>query len=160
MTQNAKKTKASTLAHVQALIAGTQKHFPTGSLTFGNATTTSAALVKLLQGLVDALTTVVAAQKNAKDAVTALHAAEAIVDPTLRAFESFLHAMFGNSAQALADFDLVPHKARKKLTSVQSAAKASRAKATRALRGTKGSHAKAAIKAPAETTSQTTVPKP
>jgi hypothetical protein len=39
------KTRAAALSHVQALAAGTQKHFPAGSFTLGNAQYTTASLV-------------------------------------------------------------------------------------------------------------------
>lgn len=136
MTTKATKTKAAVLAHVQAVIAGTQKHFPNGTLTFGNATIASADLVKTLQGRIESLTALVAAQKGAKDALTAARATAANVGPTLRAFESFLHASFGSSAQSLADFDLVPRKPRKKATGPENVAKAEKAKVTRAQHGT------------------------
>lgn len=149
---NNKQTKAATLAHVQAVIAGTQKHFPSSNFTIGNASFTSASLIKLFQSLVDALTALEAAQKGAKDAKTARDSTAATVDPTLRAFERIVVATFGDASQTLADFDLAPHKAPRPLTSAQKAAKAARAKATRALRGTKGPRQKALIQAPPETT--------
>jgi hypothetical protein len=43
------------LAHVPALIAGTQKHLPNGSFTIGSVTYTSASLVQVLQDLVSAM---------------------------------------------------------------------------------------------------------
>ena len=49
MSRTTSNTKAAALAHVQALIAGTQKHFPNGSFTLGNTTYTSASLVQVLQ---------------------------------------------------------------------------------------------------------------
>ena len=46
MSTNTSKSKAAALAHVQALIAGTQKHLPNGSFTLGNTTYTAASLVR------------------------------------------------------------------------------------------------------------------
>ena len=47
--------KAAALAHVQALIAGTEKHFPNGSFTIGTVTYTSASLIQVLTDLVSAM---------------------------------------------------------------------------------------------------------
>ncbi len=149
-----KKSKAQTLAHVQAVIAGTEKHFPSSTWTIGNASFTTASLVKLLTQLVDTLVAVEAAQKGAKDAVTAMRASNALVGPTLRSFERIVQATFGNASQTLAEFNLTPPKARRTLTSDQKAAAAARAKATRKLRGTIGPRKKALIKAPPEVTTQ------
>ena len=46
---NLKPTKAAALALVQAIIAGTQKHTPSGSLTFGGATYTVSSLLQLFE---------------------------------------------------------------------------------------------------------------
>jgi len=153
-------TKATALARVQALIAGTQKHLPSATMTLGNASVSSASLIKLLQSLVDAMKAVDVAQASAKDTLQALASTHLTVDPTIRAFEQFVRAAFGSVAQTLEDFGLVPPKARRPLTSEQKAARAQKALATRKLRGTKGSRQKALIKAPSETTvSQTTTSK-
>ena len=49
------KTKAAALAHVQALIAGTKKHLPTGSFTIGSTAYSAASIVQVLQGLADTM---------------------------------------------------------------------------------------------------------
>ena len=151
------KTKADALALVQALVAGTKKHFPTGSLTFGNTTTTSAALITLLQSLIDAMQALEVAQKGASDAMAARRKVQGDVGPVIRAYTKFLRATFGTSAQQLADFGLVPEKARRPLTSEEQATKAEKSRGTRKLRGTKGPRQKAGLKASVETVSQPTV---
>jgi hypothetical protein len=143
------------LAGLQALIAGIQKHFPTGSLTVGNVVFTVAALVLLLQGQVDAMTAQAADQKTADDALTALRELQTKNGPTLQALKDLLIAQFGSASQTLADFGLEPRKARAPMTVAQKAAAAAKREATRAARGTKGPKAKLAIKgtvpAPVET---------
>jgi hypothetical protein len=126
------------LAAVQALIAGTEKHYPNGSLTFGNATYQSSSLVQTLQGLVNAMQTYAAAQVSSKDALVSLEALEATVDPILSDYRKFLVATFGRSAQTLADFGLTPTKAPKPLTVEAMSAKVALGKATRKARGTLG----------------------
>jgi len=93
---------------MQALIAGIQKHFPTGQLTVGNVVFTIAALVLLLQGQVDAMTSQATAQKTADDEMTTLRALQIKNGPTIQALKDLLLAQFGTSSQTLADFGLSP----------------------------------------------------
>jgi hypothetical protein len=139
-------TKAASLAHVQALIAGTTKHFPNGSFTFGGTTYTSASLIQVLQGLANAMQARDAAQSGAKDALAAEHTAQTQVGPILLAYKHYVLLTFANATQTLADFGLTPPKARAPLTTAQRAAKAAKAKATRAARGTTSKKQKLAIK--------------
>jgi hypothetical protein len=140
------KTRAAALTHVQALVAGTQKHFPAASFTLGNAQYTTASLVQLLQGLADAMSTLSAAHTSAKDALAALQGEEAKVGPVIQAYRRFILAAFSNVTQTLADFDLEPPKARAPRTGEQAVAAAAKARATRAARGTTSRKQKLAIK--------------
>jgi hypothetical protein len=146
MTSTVKPTKAKALAGVLALIAGTQKHFPNGTFTIGNATLTAPALIGILQGLADAMAKENDAKAAAKDALTALRAEKARANPVVQGFRDLLLAMFGNATQTLADFGLAPHKARTPLTVNEKAAAKAKRTATREARGTKGPKAKLAIK--------------
>jgi hypothetical protein len=139
-------SKAAALASVQALIAGTQKHFPKGSLNFGNATYTSASLLQLLESLAEAITGLNAAQLAAKDALTNKLDVEAKVGPVITAYKSFVKATFTGASQTLADFGLEPPKARTPLSTEQKAVAVAKAAATRQARGTKGKKAKLSVK--------------
>ncbi len=139
-------TKAAALAHVQALIAGTTKHFPTGSFTIGSTTYTSASLVQVLQGLVSAMLARNAAETGAKDALTAEQETQTQIGPIVRAYERLVLAAFASATQTLADFGLTPPKARTPLTAQQLAARAAKAKATRTARGTTSKKKKLAVK--------------
>ena len=130
------KTKASTLALLQALIAGTQKHLASGSFSLVGTSYTAASLVPILQGLASAITAVNAAQANAKDTVAAMHGIEATVVPLIGAYQRFIRASFASVTQTLADFGLTPPKARAPLTVEQKAAAKAKAEATRLARGT------------------------
>jgi hypothetical protein len=134
------------LARVQALIAGTLKHTPNGSFTIGNATYTTQALVQLLQELADAIAAANAAQASAKDAVTALRAAKAKVDPVLLDYTRILIATYGTAVITLADYGLQPRKGRKPQTGPQITAAAAKRKATRVARGTTGRKKRLAVK--------------
>ncbi len=138
--------KATALARVQALMAGMQKHFPNGSFTFGNVTYTTASIVQNLQVLVDALSAVDVAQANARDAVSALRAAETKVAPLLRDCRSFVRTTFNTAAAQLADFGLPPTPARKPLASEKRLAATAKVRATRAARGTTSKKQKLAVK--------------
>jgi hypothetical protein len=140
------KTKAAALAHVQAIIAGTTKHFPNGSFTIGSTVYTAASLIQVFQGLADAMTARNAAEAGAKDALAAEHAAQTQVGPILLAYKRLVLAAFANTTQTLADFGLTPPKARAPLTTDQLAARAAKAKATRAARGTTSRKQKLAVK--------------
>jgi len=140
------KTKAAALAHVQAIIAGTTKHFPNGSFTIGGTAYTSASLVQVFQGLANAMTARNAAEAGAKDAVAAEHATQTQVGPILLAYKRLVVAAFGNAAQTLADFGLTPPKARTPMTTEQRATRAAKAKATRVARGTTSKKQKLAVK--------------
>ena len=146
MSSTFKPTKAAALARVQALIAGTLKHFPSGSFTLGNAAFTTATLVQLLQSLVDAFTSLNATQLSAKDAELSLKGIETHVNPVVRAYERYVLAAFSNAPQQLADFGMQPPKARKPMDSQQRAAAAAKARATRKARGTTSKKQKLAVK--------------
>ncbi len=156
-----KQDKAKQLTGLQALITGTRKHFPSGTLTIGNATITPDALVQVLQSLIDGMIKQNAAQQSAKDALTELRNQKQRASPLIKGFRQLLLAMFGDAGQTLADFGLTPRKARSPLTVEKKAAAKAQAKATRDARGTKGPKAKLAIKgtvAPAHPAPQPTTP--
>jgi hypothetical protein len=145
-TITSKQNKASALARVQALMAGIQKHFPSGSFTLGNVTYTTASLVQALQVLVDALSVVDAAQASAKDAVQALRAAETKVTPLMRDLRGFLRVTYSTAAAQLADFGLPPTPARKPLASEKRLVATAKMRATRSARGTTSQKQKLAVK--------------
>jgi hypothetical protein len=134
------------LAQVQALVAGTLKHFPNGSLTLGSTAYTTATLVQLLQGLENALVALNAAQGNAKDALLAMRIADANVAPVVRDYKRFLVATFNGTSQSLADFGLQAPKARTPLDSEKRTVATAKMKATRAARGTTSKKQKLAVK--------------
>ncbi len=141
-----KLTKAETLALVQALIAGTEKHFPNGSFTLGSTTYPAASLIQVLQGLINAMTARNAAEASAKDAVAAEHATQTQVAPIILAYKRLVLLTFTNATATLADFGLTPPKARTPLTTEQLAARKAKAAATRLARGTTSKKQKLAIK--------------
>jgi hypothetical protein len=157
-----KPSKASALASVRAIIAGTQKHTPNGSLTFGNATYAASSLVQMFQSLLDAMAAHDAAQAQTRDAILARRDVAAKVGPVLRAYRSFLVVTYGNATQTLADYGLTPTRAKAPRSSEQKAAAAAKVRATRKARGTTSKKQKAAIKgtvtAPAATPATAPVP--
>jgi hypothetical protein len=146
MSTSTKKTKAGALALVQALIAGTLKHFPNGSFTLGNTTYTTASLVQLLQGLAAAMTATNVAQAGAKDALAAEQATKTTTGPVVQAYERLVLAAFANTTQTLADFGLTPPKARTPMTAAKLAARSAKAEATREARGTTSKKQKLTVK--------------
>jgi hypothetical protein len=145
-TTTSKQSNTATLAHVQALIAGTQKHFPSGQFTLGNTAYTTASLVQTLQSLADALTALEAAHASVKDGVAALRTTETKVGPVIRAYTSFLRATFSTATASLGDFGLQPPKARQPLPTEKRVTATAKAKATRIARGTTSKKQKLAVK--------------
>jgi hypothetical protein len=157
-----KPNKASALASVRALIAGTQKHTPTGSLTVGNASYAAESLIQILQSLADAMKAHDDAQAKAKDVLAALRDVTAKVGPVVRAYRRYVVAMYGTAVETLADYGLKPPKARAPRTREQKATAASKLRATRKARGTTSKKQKAsihgAVTAPAETSATPPTP--
>ena len=145
-TITSKQSKASALMRVQALMAGTEKHFPNGSFTLGNATYTTASLVQAFQALSDALTVLAAAHASTRDAGTAVREAGTKVIPLVRDYRNFLRATFSTANAQRADFGLAPPKARSPLSSEKRVAAAAKMRATRAARGTTSKKQKLAVK--------------
>jgi hypothetical protein len=145
-TITSRPNKAAALARVQALVAGTLKHFPNGSFTLGKTTYTTASLIAALQSLENAILAVNVARTGVKDALTALRGVEATAAPLLRDYKRFVLATFSSAAQELADFGLEPPKAAKPLASEKRAAATAKLRATRAARGTTSKKQKLAVK--------------
>jgi len=141
-----KQNKATALASVQALITGTQKHFPSGQFTLGNVSYTTVTLVQALQGLADAFTALDAAHASVKDGVAALRASETKVLPLIREYTSFLRATFSNATAQLGDFGLLAPKARQPLSTEKRAAATAKMRATRTARGTTSKKQKLGVK--------------
>jgi len=141
-----KQTKATLQQRVQDLIAGTQKHYPSGSLTFGGASYDVTALAQILQGLGNAIAASEAAKAKWNDATTTMRNQTATVGPVMQTYQSYLLATFGNAPAALSDFGLAPRKPRTPLTAEQLAAATAKRKSTRAARGTMGSVQKKSVK--------------
>jgi ABC-type transporter Mla subunit MlaD len=145
---NSSKSKAAALAAVQALIAGTQKHFPNGSFTLGNTAYTTASLVTLLQSVATAITSLNGAQLAAKHALTTLQGVLTQADPVIQIYERYLQATFANTVPILADFGLEPRKEPAPKTTEEKAAAAAKAKATREARGTTSKKQKVLVQTP------------
>ena len=139
-------SKTNVLTRVQALIAGTQKHFPSGQFTLGNVAYTTASLVQVLQNLADALTALNAAHASVTDGVAALATQKANVDPVIRAYVAFIRGTFSNATVQLGDFGLQPHKAAPPLDTEKRAAATAKLRATRTARGTTSKKQKLAVK--------------
>ncbi len=145
-TTTSRTTKATALTQVQALIAGTQKHFPTGSFTVGSTAYTAASMTQILQGLVNALTALNAAHVQLKAAGLTFTEIDSQVAPLIRDYKRFVLGMFGTAPATLADFGVQPPKAHAPLTSEQRAAATAKMRATRAARGTTSKKQKLTVK--------------
>jgi hypothetical protein len=138
--------KAMLEQRIRDLIAGTQKHSTNGSLTFGGATYSATALVQVLQSLADSLATEDTARASWQDALKNVRDAQAKAGPIVQAYRSWLVATNGNAPSTLADYGLVPRKARTPLSTDKQAVANAKSKATRAARHTMGSKQKQDVK--------------
>jgi hypothetical protein len=146
MSSTTSKSKATTLASLQAIIAGTQKHLPSATITLGNVPYATSSLVALFQSVVDAMAAQTAAQASAKAAVATTRGAQAKADPLLLAYRRYLLTTFDTATTTLVDFGLESSKTPTPLTADQMVAKKTKAAATRAARGTTSKKQKLAVK--------------
>jgi hypothetical protein len=143
---NSKNTKATALANLQALIAGTEKHTPNGQFTLGNVAYSTASLVQLFKSLVDAMTAQNVADAAAKEALVAVRDVDTKVHSVVTAYRKYLLTTYGSAAQTLADYGLAPAKAPKPLTVEAKSASVALNQATRLARGTVGPVARLKVK--------------
>jgi hypothetical protein len=128
------------------LIAGTQKHPPSGPLTLGGAAYTAQQIEQAFQGLLDALTAADAAKAAWEDALKKVRSQKATVLPLTRAYANSLITANGNASSVLADYGLTPRKARAPMTTTEQAAAVAKRNATRAARHTMGTQQKKPVK--------------
>jgi hypothetical protein len=131
---------------VQALIAGTQKHFPNDTLRFGTPRTRRRRRSRPSKAWPAPSPLWTRRTLAFKDAGVALRGIETTVGPLMRDFKRFILAAFGSATQTLADFGLQPPKARKPLTSEQRAVRLAKIRATRKARRTTSRKQKLAVK--------------
>jgi hypothetical protein len=143
---NNKVTKIAMAQRVRDLIAGTQKHPPSGQLTLVGQSFTKDSLIQFLQNLENAMSKADEAKAAWDDALAALADVKAKMAPTLRAYRSWITATYGNAPATLAAFGVEPPKARTPLTAGQAAAAVAKRTATRTARHTLGPRQKAGIK--------------
>jgi hypothetical protein len=141
-----KPNKATTLARLQALIAGTRKHSQASTYSLGGVTYTAATLTQEFESLANAITALNEAQVRAKDAVKAQKAMQAKVGPLMRDYKRLLQVTLGTAGTELADYGLQPLKGRKPLDSNQRVAARAKSTATREARGTTSKKQKLAVK--------------
>jgi hypothetical protein len=139
-------TKTSLSKRVRGLIAGTQKHTPSGSLTIGSEKYEAPALVQLLQGLADSLDEADAARSRWQDALKNANDARTKVLPVLKGYQAWVSVTYSGTPSTLADYGVAPRKAPTPLTTEQQAAAVAKREATRAARHTMGKVQKKGVK--------------
>jgi hypothetical protein len=141
-----KPNKATLQQRIRGLIAGTQKHSPNGSLTFGSTTYAAPALVQLLKSLVDALDAADAAKASWKDALKRVADTNATVGPVIRNYRRWVEVTYAGTPSTLADYGMMPPKVPIPLTADEKAAAVQKREATRAARHTMGKRQKKGVK--------------
>ncbi len=127
--------KNSQATRAKQLILGTQKHYPNASDTLyvGGATYTVTALTKLFQDFVDLREAVEVSRAALRAKIEAERTHAPSLLAVIHAFEAIVRGAYGSS-DALADFGLVPHKARAPLSAEKKAVANAKRQATRAAR--------------------------
>jgi len=151
-----KDNKVTMAQRLRDLIAGTLKHSPNGSLTFGGQTFTAQSLIQVFQDLGNAISKVDAAKASWEDALKNLDDEKAKADPIMGAYRSWIVATYGNAPATLADYGVTPRKVPTPLTAEQKAIAVAKRTATRAARHTAGPKQKAGIKGDVKVTVVTT----
>ena len=159
---NTNSTKTSTKQRALALIAGTQKHAPSGPLTLGSASFTAQSLEQTLQSLVDAIAAADAARAAWQDALGKMKATRANVVPVMQDYAAWVAVTYRSTASTLSDFGVTPRKGPTPLTSSEQAVAVAKRKSTRAARSTMGPVQKKAVKGDVTSVTLTPVhaPKP
>jgi hypothetical protein len=140
-----KENMSKEVALVESLVAGIQKHLSTtSSLSFAGQTTTPAALIALLTAFVSAMSALLAARAQTKNAQASFALQANAVGALVKSLKAYILATYTDVA-VLADFGLAPRKAPKPLTAAALTLRAQRAAATRKARGTLGKAEKAKI---------------
>ena len=141
-----KQAQNTTIAELQAAIAGVQKRFPNQQqFMLGGKTFTMTQLVALFQSLIDAMKAAVAARAARAKAVADVKALTAAVMPVHTDLIAYVVAQFGRDPTVLADFGEHP-KGRKTPTAAEKAAAVQKREATRVARHTAGPVQKKAVK--------------
>lgn len=139
-------SKVTLTQQIRGLIAGTQKHLPSGPVTLDATATTQQDLVQTLQGVVDVLGASDTAKASWKESLKNVKDTKAKKLPLVSSYRSWIVATFGSNPSALADFGMTPRKVPAPLTAEQKAAAAAKRNATRAARHTMGKNQKKNIK--------------
>jgi hypothetical protein len=148
-----KQAQNTTIAELQAAIAGVQKRFPNQQFTLGGKAFTTAQLVALFQSLIDVMKAAVAASAARSKAVADVKSLKATVMPVHADLLAFVEATLGRDPTVLADFGEQP-KARKTPTAAEKAAAVQKREATRVARHTSGPVQKKAVKGTETTPAQ------
>ena len=136
------------VTHLTKMLVGIKKRFPNGSqvLPFGGGTHTVDEVTSAMQAFIDHHTAVDTTRAAAQVAVDAEAAAAPALLALIAAFTKFARAMFGTTADALADLDLEPPKVPAPRTAEQKAISAAKGRATREARGTTSAKQKKSVK--------------
>ena len=138
------RTLSTTIAALQRLIAGLQKHQPNATIMIDGTVYTTPQLVQILEALVADVAAAITAKaiflESARTAAANLEGRR----PLVRDLKRNVQIMYGDTESTLADFGLGPRRPGLKTPEIHLAA-AAKARATRAARHTMGKRQKAKI---------------
>jgi hypothetical protein len=142
------KNKAARAERIRKVMAGLQKHFASANLTLAGTSFTPSALQAFLQADVDANDASTLAREKWLATVQSARDTDAKTNAVVRAIESQVKAVYGESQNAgdiLAEFGFSPRKRVVKTADTKAGA-AAKLRATRQERHTMGQRQKAKVK--------------
>jgi hypothetical protein len=151
---NQDKNKPTRKDRLRTLIAGVQKHFPSGSLILAGQTLPIAQLVLRIQQDIDATDAAIQAHRAWIEKVQVERDSHLKLAPLLRALRSTAFAQFGDAkdaASVLGDFGYAPRKVGQRPVATKADA-AQKSRATRTARHTMGKNEKKKVKGTAPAT--------
>ncbi len=148
-----KQAQNTTIAELQAAIAGVQKRFPNQQFMLDGKAFTTSQLVALFQSLIDAMKAALAASAARTKAVADVRELEAQVMPVHADLLAFAKLTLGSDPTVLADFG-ERTKARRTPTAAQKAAAVQKREATRAAKQAPGPVQTEAVKGTETTPAQ------
>jgi hypothetical protein len=139
------RTREGNVNKEARLVAGTKKNLMGQTFIFGKKSYSAQEMIDLLQRRIDAGKAVAMAYAGWQAAIKAEKDTLRRTEVLAQSYKNLLMAMYGESADMLEQFGLVPKKKRKVKITVKEQAIA-KARATREARGTMGKKAKLKIK--------------
>jgi hypothetical protein len=139
-------TRKSTVAELQKLLFGVQKNLSGATLVIAGISYGGPQLAAFVSQALASAVGIQQAHANLTDAIMADEKLQLTIGRQVRGLKDIAQVMFSTQHTTLAEFGLLPRKARTPLSTEALLLRAERVRATRKARNTKGAKQKRAIK--------------